>query len=217
MTAIQLELDFKHQLQQAQSRPLETDWQQLCLAFDTTIAKTPLHQQLALAANAISEMAEVFSIRWIEQLTYSPDAEPVLSDDFLNDLLVSERPLDLSDLIAEPELYVRSPSGKSDEVEGTVVEYKDKSVVLAELESSAELEEQAGEAVALKASHEENVGAWVGAIAQLLERAEGAVSFVELVKEARLPAVAVWIGLLLSGFRVEQRGEFYEGGVYIGF
>lgn len=63
MTAIQLELDFKQQLQQAQSCPLETDWQQLCIAFDAAIAQTPLSQQLALAADAIFEMAELYALR----------------------------------------------------------------------------------------------------------------------------------------------------------
>lgn len=141
MTTIQLEFDFKQQLQQTQSEPMETDWQQLCLSFESAIAKTLLHQQLTLAAGAFSEMADVFSIRWIEQLTHSSDSKPGLPDEFLNGFLVSERPLELSDLIAQPDLYVRSTFGKSNEVEGVVVEYKDKSALPASLVSNTEIEE----------------------------------------------------------------------------
>ncbi|NJK30317.1 MAG: hypothetical protein HC940_09290 [Acaryochloris sp. SU_5_25] len=69
--SLQLELDFKQQLQQAQFSPQNVDWQQLCLAFDAAIAQTPLSQQLALAADAIWELAEVFVLRaeaWFEEL-----------------------------------------------------------------------------------------------------------------------------------------------------
>ena len=55
----------------------------------------------------------------------------------------------------------------------------------------------------------------VSAICEYLEGIEGAVSFADLVKRLGLPGVAVLIGVLLGGFRVEQRGGFYGGGVYI--
>ena len=70
--------------------------------------------------------------------------------------------------------------------------------------------------VALKASHEKNVDAWVGAISTYLAETEGAVSIAELVKGLRMPLVAVWIGLLLGEFRVEQTGDFYGRSVWVG-
>ena len=169
-------------------------------------------------------MIEIFSIRWVETLTCFNDKkpsqsdgdEPVLSNDALADLFVQERPLDLGDLIGEPELYVRSPSEKSEKVEGTVVEYKDKDQVLKDLEPEIQTEELSGEDIALGASHVEDVGAWVSAIADYLEGVSGAVSFEELVNELRLPTVAVLIGVLLGGFRIEQTGEFYKSGILIG-
>ncbi|NJM68625.1 MAG: hypothetical protein HC851_24675 [Acaryochloris sp. RU_4_1] len=54
------------------------------------------------------------------------------------------------------------------------------------------------------------------AIRGYLEKAEGAVSFSELVSGVRLPWVAVWLGVLLGGFRLEQRGGFYEGAIWVG-
>ncbi|NJM68524.1 MAG: hypothetical protein HC851_24105 [Acaryochloris sp. RU_4_1] len=215
MTILQLELNFKQQIQQAQSSPQDVDWQQLCLAFDAAIARTPLSQQLALAADALCEMAEVFALRaeaWFEELRYTPEDEPVLVDDVFADLVRQSMNLDLGGLVAEPELYVRSPSAKSDVEGGSLVAYRDKEEVLAELESKI----QDGEAVALRASHEERVSAWVGAIAAYLERAEGAVSFSELLAGLGLPWVVVWLGILLGGFQVRQDGGFYEERIWVG-
>ena len=74
---------------------------------------------------------------------------------------------------------------------------------------------ESGEAVALKVSHEEDVSGWVSAISQYLEGTEGAVSFTELVKGLGMPLVAVWLGVLLGDFRVEQRGGFYGQGIWV--
>jgi hypothetical protein len=209
MLATQLKLDFKQQIQQAQSSPQNVDWKQLCLAFDTAIARTPLNQQLALAADGILEMAEVYALRaeaWFEELRYSPEDEPVLADGMFADLIRQSMHLDLGDLVAEPELYVRSTSEKSDDQGGTVVAYREKDEVLAEIES----EIQDGEAIALGASHDENVSEWVGAIQGYLERAEGVVSFSELVRELGMSVMVVWLGILLGGFEVQQAGGFYD-------
>lgn len=219
MTAIQLELDFKQQLQEAQTSPTDDDWKQLWIAFDNIFSRTHWRDQLELAAEAIHEMAELHTLRAdaiFEELRYSPDDEPVLSDDFLADLFVQERPLDLGDLIIEPELYVRSPSEKPDEIEGTVVEYLDKAEVLAAIEPKSKAEELSGEDITLSVSHVEEVGAWVGAIREFLESEKDPVLFSDLVRGLGLVPVAVLIGVLLGGFRVEQRGEFYGSGVYIG-
>ncbi|WP_299403996.1 hypothetical protein [Acaryochloris sp. IP29b_bin.148] len=219
MTAIQLELDFKQQLQEAQTSPTDDDWKQLWIVFDNIFSRTHWRDQLELAAEAIYEMAELHTLRAdaiFEKLRFSPDEEPVLSDDFLADLFVQERPLDLDDLIAEPELYVRSPSDKTEEVEGTVVEYQDKEEVLAVIEPEIQEEEMSGKDVALGASHVEDVGAWVNAIREFLEGKKDAVLFSDLVRELGLAPVAVLIGVLLGGFRVEQQGGFYGGEVWVG-
>lgn len=218
MTPVQLELDFKQQLQEAQTSPTDNDWKQLWIAFDNIFSQTHWRDQLELAAEAIYEMAELHTLRAdtiFEELRFFPDEEPVLSDDFLADLFVQERPLDLDDLIAEPELYVRSPSDQTEEVEGTVVEYQDKAEVLAVVGPEIQAEELSGEDVALGASHVEDVGAWVSTIREYLEKTSGAVMFVELVNEMGLPAVAVLIGVLLGGFQVEQRGEFYDQAIWV--
>ncbi|MGR3278786.1 hypothetical protein ACSYAD_27320 [Acaryochloris marina NIES-2412] len=74
---------------------------------------------------------------------------------------------------------------------------------------------ESGEEVALKVSHVEDVGAWIGAIREYLEEAKVAVSFMELVRGLEMPPVTVLIGLLLGGFRVEQQGEFYSQSIWV--
>jgi hypothetical protein len=128
------------------------------------------------------------------------------------DLIRQSMHLDLGDLVTEPLLYMRSASEKSDVGGGTVVAYREKDEVLAEIES----EIQDGEAIALDASHEENVSAWVGAIQGYLERAEGVLSFSELVRELGMPVVVVWLGVLLGGFEVQQAGGFYDEVIWVG-
>jgi hypothetical protein len=42
MPILQLELNLWQQLAEAQQSPQAVDWQQLCLAFDEAIARTPV-------------------------------------------------------------------------------------------------------------------------------------------------------------------------------
>jgi hypothetical protein len=64
--------------------------------------------------------------------------------------------------------------------------------------------------VALDAAHTENISEWGAAISVRLEEWGQPVSLLELQRSVELPLVQVWLGLLLNGFAIEQRGEFYE-------
>jgi hypothetical protein len=62
MIIVQLTLDLWQQLEQIQAQSHATDWQQLCLAFDTAIDQTPVGWRLATAADlrdAISYLPSV--------------------------------------------------------------------------------------------------------------------------------------------------------------
>jgi len=73
----------------------------------------------------------------------------------------------------------------------------------------AMLEIQTVEDVHLLAG-DENVDAWRGAIAQYLVQVKDEISLVKLQRKLKMPMVEVWLGLLLGGFALEQRGEFYN-------
>jgi hypothetical protein len=215
MTIVQLELNLWQQLQQAQASPKDTNWQQLCLAFDQTIALTPIHQQLAIAATAIEQMAEVLAARaslWFDDWGRSPNAEPVLDADLFVEFVRQSMAIDLSDLVAEPELYLRAASDKSEPVEGSEAKYREKEEVLTELES-LDAEQKAISELA----PDENVGEWARVIRDwLLQQGEKSAPILQIGQGTELAIVQVWLAGMLSELKLEQRGEFYEtGGVRV--
>ena len=116
MTAVQLQLNLWQRLEQAQAQPEATDWRQLCLAFDEAIELTPVELRLATAADAIEQMADLLLARataWAEDWNRRPGDGPVLDEDLFAELVRQSFSLDLSGLVHEPELYVRSASEKA--------------------------------------------------------------------------------------------------------
>ena len=171
-------------------------------------------EQLQVAGEMALGIAEVFSQRAELLIQDWEDRHntqgPVMDEDFLAGMVQETMFLDVSDLCRQPKSRKRREVFTGKPVESVAGEVSKDTV----LEFVDELE--SGEAVALKASHEEDVSRWVSDIAKYLENASGAVSFAELVNGLGIPVVAVWLGLLLGDFRVKQWGGFYEGEIYIG-
>ena len=216
MTAVQLQLNLWEQLEQAQASPEATDWRQLCLAFDETIELTPVELRLATAADAIEQMADLLLARataWAEDWNRRPGDGPVLDEDLFAELVRQSFSLDLSGLVDEPELYVRAASEKAHEDAESVVEYREKTEVLAELESF--VGEDAEDVEQLE--YDENIAAWAEAVrGWMLGQQADEVAFAELREGVGLSVVKVWLALLLGGFRLRQSGGFY-GGVVVAF
>jgi hypothetical protein len=191
MAVLQLELNLWQQIQQAQAFPQDANWHQLCLAFDQAIAHTPAHQQLAIAASAIEQLAELFAVRaslWFDGWERTPEDEPVLDADLFAEFVRQSMTIDLSDLVAEPELYVRSASDESEpeEGEGSAVEYREKEEVIAELKSHEERME-AATAVIRGLAHDENVADWASVIrAWLLQQGQTSAPLVQVQQETGL-------------------------------
>ena len=211
MTTVQLQLNLWRQLEQAQARPEATDWRQLCLAFDETIKLTPVELRLATAADAIEQMADLLLARataWAEDWNRRPGDGPVLDEDLFAELVRQSFSLDLSGLVEEPELYVRAASEKSHEDAESVVEYREKTEVLAELESF--VDEDMGEAE-VELEHDENIGAWAEVIRRWMRQQElGSVAITQLQEATGLSVVKLWLAALLCGLGMEQRGAFYD-------
>ncbi len=211
MTIVQLQLDLWQQLEQAQATPQATDWRQLCLAFDEAIDRTPVGQKLAMAGDAIEQMANVLAARasaWADDWYRQPGDGPVLDEDLFTEFVRQSFSLDLSDFVAVPELYVRSFSEKSHEDMESVVEYREKAEVLAELETfvgeGAEDEVEALE-------YDEDIAAWAEAIGGWLQRQRlESAAIRQLQHETRLSLVKLWLAGLLGGLGLEQNGGFYD-------
>ena len=81
----------------------------------------------------------------------------------------------------------------------------DKQLVLALVD---ELTVENAKAKAFSVSHSEDVSAWVAAISA--KRKSAPQRLIDLQQQLKMPLIEVWIALLLGGFQLEQRGEFYE-------
>jgi hypothetical protein len=211
MPILQLELNLWQQLAEAQQSPQAVDWQQLCLAFDEAINQTPVGLRLATAADAISEMADVFAARadeffstWHRQRVAHEG--PILDDDLFAEFVRQSFHLDLDGLVGVPELYVRSDPEKShDDAESVVGEVTKETALLL---AGAELEP----AVLMDGlEYDENVGEWANAIALWMQsRDMESASIMEIVEETKLTTCKVWLSGLLSDFELYQTKDFYS-------
>jgi hypothetical protein len=222
MTVLQLELNLWQQLAEAQQSPQAVDWRQLCLAFDEAMDDTPVGLRLATAADAISEMADVFAARadeffstWHRQQVAHEG--PILNDDLFAEFVRQSFHLDLDGFVGVPELYVREASEKSHEDAESVVAEVTKEVAL--LLARAEDEVEPDESIALL-EYDEDIAAWAKAIAlwmqqQKLER----VGFMELLDGVGYPVVKGWLAVLLDeGFAMDrlEGSDFYRSsGIFV--
>ncbi|WP_243713975.1 hypothetical protein [Nostoc sp. 106C] len=61
-----------------------------------------------------------------------------------------------------------------------------------------------------KLAGDEDVQEWENAIAYYLGNIQDEISLPQLQRALKMPLVEVWLGLLLGGFTLEQRGDFYD-------
>jgi hypothetical protein len=224
----QLELDLWQSLEAATQYPETANLRRLCDALEGAIAHHPLQEQLQVAGEMLRQITEVYAARaewmmsgWEHQ--HNPQ-EPVVDLEGYADLFAQSLSLDLGDLFEEPEAVVypsdrrgRPLAGisKSAGEEGTVVGLLDKEALLAELDQRLEEHPEMTEAEAFEAvisvAHGEDVSAWVGAIGQVLQQQENrTLSLMEVQARSKMPLVTMWLGVLLGGYGMEQRGEFYQ-------
>ena len=165
-----------------------------------------------MAADAIEQMADVLAARasaWADDWYRQPGDGPVLGEDLFSEFVRQSFSLDLSDFVTVPELYVRLASEKSHEDMESVVEYREKADVLAELETF--VCEGTGDEVEVQA-YDEDIAAWAEAVRQWM-RSQGVneVKFLELMSGVGFSMIKVWLALLLGGFELRQDKGFYDG------
>ena len=92
----------------------------------------------------------------------------------------------------------------------------DKEVLIQALEQESLLSVEEEFERAISTAHAEDVSAWVEAIANCITNNSYPIRLMDLQKAVQLPIIETWLGLLLSDFKLEQRGEFYDSnGVWI--
>lgn len=219
----QLELPLWSQLQSARLAPEVVDLVAVLDQTERAISQLPESQQMQVAAEAMLQLAQLYSLRagvlidnW-ENAYRDPHAK---SNSFSN-IVRQTMAVDLSDLIqpAAPRKRRLKSTLKGEISLAAVV---DKSAVLAMVEQ-LEAESQASELPlsdeqkkhqALAAAHDEDIFACRHAIALVMQQSSGKAVFLRKLQQALgMPLIEVWLGLLLGGqkqYQWETDEEFYH-------
>jgi hypothetical protein len=141
--------------------------------------------------------------------------EPIVALDDDANFFAQSLSLDLDDLFEEPEAVVYPSDRRSRSTpQGTIVGELDKELLLNALDERLAAHPEMTEAEAFEAAisvaHGENVSEWVGAIGQALREQGQEQTMLGFQEQLRMPWVEIWLAVLLGGYRVEQRGEFYQ-------
>ena len=202
MKSIRLELNLWEEL---------ADFQQLLDGVEAIVSHLPELQQLQVAGDALLRIAELCESR-VELLMTGweeSDRDPIVGQGFFGEMVRQTMAVDLSELMAPAPL--RKPRTRTNKPTGSIVATVEKQAVLAMVEQLVEMEAEMQKQAVLGVAHSENVSGWTKAIALWLRQQSSEVSWRELETGLGMPWVELWLGLLLGGFRVEQRGVLSAG------
>ncbi|MFN6562430.1 MAG: hypothetical protein RMY28_021925 [Nostoc sp. ChiSLP01] len=181
--------------------------------LDTELENLPTEAQLTTAAAAFYQIADILKTRvqlLLEDIRADSDTEgPVISTDIFAGLVRTTMHLELDDLIEEPPAQTFRPHGphqfsNTAQNNDSVAAPVDKANVLAMLQEVTTLED------VRNLASDEDVQKWQSAIAQYLAQVKDEIALTKLQHQLKMPMVEVWLGLLLGGFKLEQRGDFYN-------
>jgi hypothetical protein len=202
----------------ASKTPVDADLFGLLDRVSESIEFLPILEKLEVAGEAILRLGEIYGSRCavtLAEIGYlsHPEREPCLSLDAFDVDVRQSSFVDLEQFIEAPELpeYER-------EYNLTMVREKSKAEILAEIGESEEIDPEVAYQQAMALAHDENVSEWGAAISSRLDEwdrsssddAQASVPLLELQRSIEMPLTQVWLALLLNGFEIEQRGEFYD-------
>jgi hypothetical protein len=212
----QSERDFIMALKSLILEPEQVNLNQLWQVIEKLLQQLPDLEQLRIGGTVMTLLAEIHSAKadrflmdWEERHN---DKGPVMEEDLLAGLVQRTMHLDLTDLIAPKTKALRKASTDS------VAKPVEKKQVLKMLEQMEN--EEITKKQALSIAHDENISAWGQAIAQWFEemnkQSEGQETLLchlqlKLAqRDQSLTPIKVWLALLLGGYELEQRGNFYD-------
>ncbi|MGI0484163.1 hypothetical protein ACN4EK_01930 [Pantanalinema rosaneae CENA516] len=200
--------EFYSAIQRAIAVPATANLRHLLHQFESVLAQSPETAWLAIAGNLLALLTDVLAARahylleeWEEK--YHPvEGEPILTTEMLQPFLRQTMTLNLEGMVDQ------SGGSQSTRPIDSVIGSVDKTNLLEFLDR---LEHEQTKQQALAVAHDEDVSAWIQAIAQGIpgDRASE-ISLLELQRSLQMPLVEVWLALLLGGYHVEQRGDFYQ-------
>jgi len=212
----QSEQEFIRALKSSLLEPEQVNLNQLWHIIELLLQQLPDLEQLRVGGTVITLLAEIHSAKadrfladWEERHN---DEGPVMEEELLAGLVQRTMFLDISDLIVPKTKGSRKPP--TDSV-AKPVEKKQVLKMLDQMEAEHTMKQQA-----LSVAHDENVSAWIEAIAQWLQHppagdpdqgiwfSELAVAFSQAAQP--LSPIQIFLALLLGGYQLRQPGGFYS-------
>ena len=207
----QLELNLELTFETAAYTPEEANLSDLWLKFEQVMALLPHQEQLRIGGLVIEQLAEIYQAKanyllddWEEAHN---EAGPNFPDEWLQGFVRQSQTVDVSTVVRQPTRRSKQLSMDLFSEVDSLAGEADKMSILAMVD---ELEAEAQKAKALAVAHDENVSAWVEMISTWFAIHPQSLPMVELWRQLNVPLVQLWLGLLLGGFGMEQRGNFYE-------
>lgn len=214
-------------LRAAQLMPEQANLSELMLRVDAALAQLSTgsaqmtdSEGLQAAGELLLQVADLCDVRAEALMTGWEEThrDPIVEPDFFADVVRQTMTVDLSDLM-EPVLPRKRRTKPSEKLTGTIVAPVEKETLLLSVDQwEAEVNEDEASQVqqVLAISHEEDVSGWANAISWWMQAApDCAVPLAELCRCLNMPWVEVWLGVLLGGFELEQRGEFYQDLIWV--
>ncbi|MEL6554754.1 MAG: hypothetical protein AAFQ63_15000 [Cyanobacteria bacterium J06621_11] len=207
----QLELNLEYALEAAAEVPEEANVIHLWQQFEDKLAELPQREYLRVASDVIEQLATLCeakaNILWDDWQDEHNIDGPVMGEGAFSSLVRQTQEIDFSDLI-ERHYQVKAPI----EYEEDTISAVDKASVLEWLDAmEAEAEDVDGQSLraqALSVSHAENISDWIQALSKA--RIESPLRLTDVQAQLKMPLMEVWLAALLGGFKLEQRGCFYE-------
>ena len=207
----QLELNLQPYLETAEAFPEAAEIKPLLDLLEQSIAQKAVQLQLREAGSAIEKLSAVLAAkcnltldRW--DAKWNP-REPIVADLTARvDLFVQGQQFCLADLFKDKEAHYYPETRQPVERSETVVQAQPN-----KLADAIEAEEVALQET-LNLAHTESIGEWIQHIDRTLIRK---MKLETLQQEVSLSIVQVWIALLFGEFRLERRGDFYEGEIWV--
>jgi hypothetical protein len=200
-------------LQTAAIEPEDANVARLWQEVEEAIVDFDYPEQLQVAGEAISQIADVFRARSVLafeelQATASHDG-PIMPQDAFDRYVRQTMQIDFEEYI-EPLVGLPRKVPQMIEVDRSIIVEVGKQELLTMLEESESVNPETTYEQAIAIAHEENISEWGATISAWLNYRGQPVSLLELQKSVKMPLVRVWLALLLNGFELEQRGEFYR-------
>ena len=223
----QLELGLWEVLKEATISPDEADLGQLLDGLDEALLELDTVGQLQVAAEAISQIAQVFcdrsTLAFEELEATNSDEGPVMPTESFDRYVRQTMEVDFEQFVEPLASLPRKSQERQEIAEGdSVVGELDQAAVLQVLDQQMSQEPELTEAEifnrTLEIAHDEDVSAWAEAIAHWMrQQPMSSVRLMELQQALPLPLVEIWLALLLGSFHLEQQGEFYGTEIFVRF